>query len=83
MSIKEARECQDEDEILTVPEIAARLRLAPSWIYRHADLLGAYRLGKYLRFSWGEVTERLGLLQSANLGSQNLGSQPNDPGQGS
>ena len=47
------------DEILTVSETAERLRVAPSWIYGHAELLGAYRLGKYLRFSWKRVLERL------------------------
>jgi hypothetical protein len=46
-------------EILTVPELAGRLRVAPSWVYGHADLLGAYRLGKYLRFDWRRVLERL------------------------
>ena len=47
------------DEILTVSEIAGRLRVAPSWVYGHADLLGAYRLGKYLRFSWRRLLDRL------------------------
>jgi hypothetical protein len=46
-------------EILTVIEVAQRLRVAPSWVYGHADLLGAYRLGKYLRFDWKRVLERL------------------------
>ena len=46
-------------EILTVTEVAQRLRVAPSWVYGHADLLGAYRLGKYLRFDWKRVLERL------------------------
>ena len=60
-----------DDEILTVPEIALRLRVKASWVYMHADALGAYRLGKYLRFSWHRVQLRL---------DQNsfLGSQPND-----
>ena len=49
----------DEDHILTVGEVAERLRLAPSWVYAHADDLGVYRLGKYLRFSWRRVLERL------------------------
>ena len=47
------------DVILTVPELAGRLRVAPSWVYANADLLGAYRLGKYLRFSWVRVLSRL------------------------
>lgn len=60
-------------EILTVSELAERLRVRPSWIYRHAELLGAYRLGKYLRFSWNRVLERLEQLSAGTLGSQ-----PND-----
>jgi len=47
------------DEILTVPEVAVRLRVKPSWVYAHADDLGAYRLHKYLRFSWTRVLEHL------------------------
>jgi hypothetical protein len=34
------------------------LRLKPSWVYEHADELGAYRLGKYLRFALPRVMER-------------------------
>ena len=62
-------------EILTVTEVAQRLRVAPSWVYGHADLLGAYRLGKYLRFDWKRVLERL-----LGKGTQRskVGSHPND-----
>ena len=48
-----------ESDLLTVPEIAERLRVKASWVYGHADELGAFRLGKYLRFSWARVLERL------------------------
>jgi hypothetical protein len=48
-----------EDDLLTVNEIAARLHLKTSWVYSHADELGAFRLGKYLRFSWKRVLEHL------------------------
>ena len=62
-------------ELLTVTEVAQRLRVAPSWVYGHADVLGAYRLGKYLRFDWKRVLERLlGTGQS----ERTLGLQPND-----
>jgi hypothetical protein len=54
-----APEINNPDEILTVAEVARRLRVASSWVYSHADFLGAYRLEKYLRFSWKRVTERL------------------------
>jgi hypothetical protein len=49
----------DDKDILTVGELAERLQLASSWIYANADSLGAYRLGKYLRFSWRRVLARL------------------------
>jgi hypothetical protein len=45
--------------LLTVEEVAIRLRVKRSWIYGHAEALGALRLGKYLRFSWPIVLERL------------------------
>jgi hypothetical protein len=64
------------EEILTVCEVAQRLRVATSWVYGHADLLGAYRLGKYLRFDWKRVLERL---STGGVGLRTLGSQPNDP----
>lgn len=59
------------DEILTVPEVAERLRVQPSWVYGHSDFLGGYRLGKYLRFSWKRVIERI------EQSGRKVGSQPN------
>ncbi len=47
------------EEILTVQQVAERLQLRPSWVYTHADELGAYRTGKYIRFRWQRVLERL------------------------
>lgn len=60
-----------DDELLTVSELAARLRVRTSWVYQHADGLGAYRLGKYLRFSWARVLDHLehGQDNSAHVGS--------------
>jgi hypothetical protein len=49
----------DEPEFLTVGEVAMRLRVNRIWVYNHAALLGAYHLGKYIRFSWPKVLERL------------------------
>jgi hypothetical protein len=63
-------------EMLTVPEVAERLRVPASWVYGHAELLGAYRLGKYLRFEWRRV---LGQLRAAKKSKQALGSQPQRP----
>jgi hypothetical protein len=49
-----------EPEFLTVSEVALRLRVSRNWVYNHAHSLGVYHLGKYLRFSWPKVLERLG-----------------------
>jgi|KBSMisStandDraft_5_1062788.scaffolds.fasta_scaffold1495191_1 excisionase family DNA binding protein len=48
-----------DDRPLTVPEVAERLRVGTKCIYEHADQLGAYRVGKLLRFDWEHVKERL------------------------
>ena len=62
-------------EILTVPEIAERLRVGPKWVYTHVELLGGYKVGKYLRVYWPTVLERL---FARGMEPQTLGSQPND-----
>jgi hypothetical protein len=49
-----------EDQLLTVDEVATLLSVSRNWVYNHADAIGGYRLGKYLRFSWPRVLERLG-----------------------
>lgn len=51
---------RDGRHLLTVEEVAARLGVSRNWVYGHASELGVYRLGKYLRFSWPRVLERLG-----------------------
>lgn len=61
--------------LLTVAELAIRLRVKSSWVYAHADELGAYRVGKYLRFDWNVVVARLAA-GAARLSP--LGVQPND-----
>ena len=63
----------ENEHLLKVGEVAALLRVTPSWIYANADFLGAYRIGKYLRFSREEVFKRL-----KNERVPTLGSQPND-----
>jgi hypothetical protein len=50
---------EQETTIKTVQELASLLKVPPSWVYAHADQLGAFRLGKYLRFSLPRVLERL------------------------
>ena len=59
-------------ELMTVEEVAAKLKLKRSWVYTHASELGAYRLGKYWRFSWPRVLECL------NKRSRSLGQQSSD-----
>lgn len=61
-------------ELLNVSEVAIRLRVPKSWVYGHADDIGALRVGKYLRFQWSRVLERLGGAADSNF---SLGSQPN------
>ncbi len=53
-------ESRDGKQLLTVDEVAVRLCVSRNWVYNHASEIGAYRLGKYLRFSWPRVLERLG-----------------------
>jgi hypothetical protein len=48
-----------EDKLITPAELANRLQVPMGWIYRHASELGAYHLGKYLRFSWSRVLEHI------------------------
>jgi hypothetical protein len=43
------------DAFMTVEELALKLRVKPSWVHAHADELGVYRVGKYLRFRWQRV----------------------------
>ncbi len=51
-----------EKELLTVEEMAAKLKVKPSWIYVRtmqtgADSIPRVRIGKYLRFNPGAVME--------------------------
>jgi hypothetical protein len=56
-------ESSEHERLLTVEDVAQRLRVRTTWVYRHADDLGVFRLGKYLRFSWPIVMERLKTLR--------------------
>lgn len=50
----------NEDEVLLTPrEVAERLQVKPSWVYRHARELGGYRVGKYVRFLWTRVLKAI------------------------
>jgi hypothetical protein len=55
-------------DILTPEELASRLKVSKSWVFeqtrnrakvRNARPLPCIRLGKYLRFSWVQVSEWL------------------------
>jgi len=59
-----AQDREVEDELLTVSEIAAALKVPISWVYERARRSGAdriphFKLGKYLRFRWSTVREWL------------------------
>lgn len=78
-----AHRCNDNQteigpELLTVAELAVRLKVRPSWVYLHAAELGAIKLGKYVRFRWDLVLVRL-----TGAGNPALSSGPktNDPRQ--
>lgn len=58
-----------EHELLTVDDLAERLKVKPSWIYLHANELRAMRLGKYLRFRWDLVLKSLDEQSSRRLQS--------------
>ena len=60
-SLQQDRSARQE-ELLTVEDLATLLRVPRSWVYSHSGDLGAYRLGKYLRFEWERVRERLSML---------------------
>ncbi len=60
----------ERQELLTVEDIAAKLQVPPSWVYSHANHLGALRLGKYVRFEWNTVLKQLRDGQSSQKGGR-------------
>ena len=53
------------EELLTVEELAHRLKVPASWVYQHTRSRGRQRLpsikmGKYLRFEWSSIQAWLG-----------------------
>ncbi len=64
------------ERLLTVHEVAERLQVKPSWVYANAESIGGLKVGKYWRFSWNRVMQRL------ERESESLGSQTNDRSQG-
>jgi excisionase family DNA binding protein len=52
------------DELLTVSEVAAVLKVPVSWVYERTRRFGTdqiphFKLGKYLRFRWSTVQKWL------------------------
>lgn len=45
--------------LLTVVELAARLKVSVSWVYKRTKRLPRYGAGRSLRFDWVEVTSYL------------------------
>lgn len=59
----------EPSDLLTPDELAQRLKVPKSWVFeqtrerakvRNEIPLPCIRLGKYLRFSWAEVSEWMG-----------------------
>ena len=51
----------DHTQILTLAQLAERLQVSERWIYeksrrRNLDPLPVIRLGRYLRFDWGDIS---------------------------
>ena len=55
--IKAASNGRKESDLLTVEELASRLKVPKSWIYEQSrqDRLPTVRVGKYIRFDLHEV----------------------------
>jgi predicted DNA-binding transcriptional regulator AlpA len=63
-------------ELLRADEIAQWLKVPRSWVYRHAEALGAYRLGKYVRFSLPKVLACLEHTVRSNSGAGSSTQRP-------
>jgi hypothetical protein len=46
-------------DLVDVEHVARHLGVSGGWVYRHADRLGALRVGRRLRFDLGEVDRLL------------------------
>lgn len=52
--------CESDNDLLTVPEVAAILRVRNSWVYertrrRTRDRIPGFRIGKYWRFRLSDI----------------------------
>ena len=68
---------QPETALLTVEEVALRLRVKPGWVYRHARALGGLRVGKYVRFYWPTVLDCLnGTHKKTDCQAESISARP-------
>ena len=49
----------DSEPLNDVDQVARRLQVPVSWVYSHAEQLGAMKVGKYLRFKPSTVERYL------------------------
>ena len=66
------------DELLTVDEVASRLKVPKTWVYERTRLRGPdhlpfFKLGKYLRFDEGDVRAWLERKRSPAVGHRHIG----------
>ena len=51
------------EKLLTVGEVAERLQVPRTWVYKHLDKIPYIKLGKYLRFEPSELDSLLRVLR--------------------
>jgi DNA-binding transcriptional MocR family regulator len=64
------------DRLVSVRDVARALGMSPGWVYRHADELGARRLGegrnRALRFDLEQTVQRFAAVGAAALADSTL-----------
>ena len=61
------------NEIWTVGELAAFLKVKTSWVYEHASEIPHVRVGRYLRFERSAVMEWVGRQRKRYFGLRRSG----------
>lgn len=64
--------------LLKVDDVAKRLQVPRTWVYSHAQELGDYKLGQYLRFDWERVSQHLPVLVRASYNPNREGLNKGD-----
>ncbi len=52
-----------DEKLLTVGEVADRLQVPRTWVYKHLDKIPHIKLGKYLRFESSQLDTMLQILR--------------------